>query len=447
MLKIGEFSKIAQVSIKALRHYDQMGLLKPAHIDRFNGYRYYNLSQLLTLNRILALKDLDFSLEQINELLDLDLSDHAMQNMLKHKAAELRQRINDEQARLLRLENRLQAARDAINPNASPVVVKPVPDLLIATIRETLASVDDLAEWQNVQVDKIHQELKRLGCTPAGPDLLIYHQDDYREFDLDVEVGTIIKQARDNTEKREVIDKIHIHTLFGVNQAASMVTSAAQGSLSETYAKLAYWTQINGFRPIGAWRELTYKQAEPSSIQVVEVQRPIMKAIEFYYPLEVNKMEPKIITRSAFTIVGLRYFGKNEHQEISELWGEFNHRSEEIGGIPHETGEAAIGLCTTPEDAGEEGAIEYVAGVPVSKVNQVPEDFVIRQMPEYTYAVFAHKGDLPSLGKTYEYIYETWLPQSGYQLAAPIDFEYYDQDFKDFSPESVFYIYLPIQKA
>ncbi len=71
----------------------------------------------------------------------------------------------------------------------------------------------------------------------------------------------------------------------------------------------------------------------------------------------------------------------------------------------------------------------------------------MREVPEYTYAVFAHKGDLPSLGKTYEYIYETWLPQSGYQVAAKIDYEYYDQDFKNFAPDSVFYIYVPIKKA
>ncbi len=53
MLKIGDFSKLAHVSIKTLHHYDELGLLKPVHIDRFSGYRYYGLEQLATLNRIL----------------------------------------------------------------------------------------------------------------------------------------------------------------------------------------------------------------------------------------------------------------------------------------------------------------------------------------------------------------------------------------------------------
>ena len=64
MLKIGDFSKLSQVSIKALRLYDQIGLLKPTVVDNYTAYRYYSASQLPRLNRILAFKDLGFSLEQ-----------------------------------------------------------------------------------------------------------------------------------------------------------------------------------------------------------------------------------------------------------------------------------------------------------------------------------------------------------------------------------------------
>jgi DNA-binding transcriptional MerR regulator len=65
MIKIGDFSKLSQATVKALRLYDEMGLLKPARVDNFTGYRYYSADQLPRLNRILALKDLGFSLEQI----------------------------------------------------------------------------------------------------------------------------------------------------------------------------------------------------------------------------------------------------------------------------------------------------------------------------------------------------------------------------------------------
>ena len=69
MLKIGDFSKFSRVSIKTLRYYDEIGLLKPAEVDKFTGYRYYSVDQLSRLNRIMGLKDLGLSLEEINQLL------------------------------------------------------------------------------------------------------------------------------------------------------------------------------------------------------------------------------------------------------------------------------------------------------------------------------------------------------------------------------------------
>ena len=72
MLKIGDFSHLSHVSVRMLRHYDELGLLKPVQVDRFTGYRYYSIEQLPRLNRILALKDLGFSLDQITQLLAAD---------------------------------------------------------------------------------------------------------------------------------------------------------------------------------------------------------------------------------------------------------------------------------------------------------------------------------------------------------------------------------------
>ncbi len=446
MLKIGEFSKIARVTIKTLRYYDRMGLLKPAHIDRFTGYRYYTLSQLPRLNRILALKDLDFSLDQISELLKLDLSSEAMQNMLGNKASELRQRIVDDQSRLLRVETRLRQFREGSQKPQAPVVLKSAPHLLVATVRETIPNQYLLVEWQQDQWQTIRAYLEDQRIPPQGPTFLIYHQDEFRDISLDVETGWVIREPRENTRPVPDKDPIRIHTLHGANHMATAVHPQETGLLSETYTLLADWVQSNGFRPIGCWRELYHQPTDDPGRAYVEVQRPVMKATDFYSQLEDLKMEPKIIEKEGFTLVGLRYFGKNENNEIAELWNEFNRRMEDLGRMPHDTGEAAIGLCITPEDAPEDGAFEYVAGLPVARVEDVPEGFVVREMPAYTYAVFAHKGDMPSLEKTYEYIYETWLPQSSYTLAAKIDFEYYNEEFNNFAPDSVFYIYLPIEK-
>src|SRR5512134_2583878 len=102
MIRIGDFSRLSRVSIKTLRFYDEMGLLKPVSVDRFTGYRYYEFDQLPRLYRILAFKDLGFSLEEIGCLLEEELSAEQMRGMLKLRQMEIRQRVEEEAARLER---------------------------------------------------------------------------------------------------------------------------------------------------------------------------------------------------------------------------------------------------------------------------------------------------------------------------------------------------------
>src|SRR5215217_8125548 len=101
MIRIGDFARIGQVSIVTLRHYDEIDLLKPVTVDTVTGYRYYSVAQLPRLNRILALKDLGFSLDQIVQVLN-GLTVEQLRSMLETKQAEFQQRIADEQARLVR---------------------------------------------------------------------------------------------------------------------------------------------------------------------------------------------------------------------------------------------------------------------------------------------------------------------------------------------------------
>lgn len=117
MLKIGEFAQLGTVSPKALRLYAQRGLLRPYYIDRFTGYRYYQPEQLARLHRILALKELGFSLEQIGELLDGELSNAALRALFRQQRAALETQIATEQARLARVEARLaELERDHAQP-------------------------------------------------------------------------------------------------------------------------------------------------------------------------------------------------------------------------------------------------------------------------------------------------------------------------------------------
>src|SRR5579864_327350 len=131
MFKIGEFSKLVQVSVPTLRYYDQVGLLKPVEIDRFTGYRYYSASQLPRLHRILALKGLGFSLEQIGSVLDEGLTPEQMQGMLRLRQAQIRQQMSDAQSQLLEVEMRLRQIQHEEALTTHDVLLKRVEPQLV----------------------------------------------------------------------------------------------------------------------------------------------------------------------------------------------------------------------------------------------------------------------------------------------------------------------------
>src|SRR5262245_39032057 len=104
MFRIGDFSRLSQVSVKALRFYDEVGLLKPSYVDRDTGYRYYSATLLPRLNRILAFKELGFSLEEIRQLVEGDLPIDRVRESLQSRRAELARNIERESAQLIEVE-------------------------------------------------------------------------------------------------------------------------------------------------------------------------------------------------------------------------------------------------------------------------------------------------------------------------------------------------------
>src|SRR5678815_5707493 len=137
MFRIGEFSIIAQVPGSVLRYYDQIGLLKPAHIDQFTGYRYYTANQLPQLHRILALKELGLSLEQITQLMNDEVSSDELRGMLTLRKAQVEQAMQEELARLKQIEARLQFIEAPHQPTFD-IVLKQVPAQRYLSMREVL---------------------------------------------------------------------------------------------------------------------------------------------------------------------------------------------------------------------------------------------------------------------------------------------------------------------
>jgi predicted transcriptional regulator YdeE len=431
MLKIGDFSKLAQVSVKTLRHYGRLGLLKPAWIDRYTGYRYYELDQLPRLNRILALKDLGFSLEQIRHILRAELAATELRGMLRLKQAELEQQVLAEQARLARVEARLRQIEHEGTLPQYEVVLRQVEPWLVAGIRDRIPSYRDVGTL----FAELCEALRQAGMVAEalGPYVGIYYDTEYREHDVDVEAAVPIPQRIPNSARAAV------HVLSGAPTAACLVHEGPHETLIEAYNALTAWMQANGYRIVAPNREVYLQGAAPGvdpTRYVTEIQIPVENVLTELQRKEIS-MEAKIVTKPAFTVVGLRYFGDNKHGEIPALWSQLNPRVDEIQNICED---AAYGLCrSAPNDKGE---FEYVAGFPVSDASQVPAGMVSRTVPDARYAVFP--CTISTIHQTYRHVADVWLPQSGHKWASSPDFELYDDKFVIDDPQSVLYIYVPI---
>ena len=175
MIRIGNFARIGQVSIVILRHYDEIGLLKPSVVDSVTGYRHYSVSQLPRLNRILALKDLGFSLDQIEQVLN-GLTVEQLRGMLKMKQAEVQQQIADEQVRLARIEARLRQIESEDNMPEYDVVLKMVPAMLIASRTVTVPTNDQVPVYLDAALFEAYNYAKTNGAKAIGDWFAIWHQ-------------------------------------------------------------------------------------------------------------------------------------------------------------------------------------------------------------------------------------------------------------------------------
>jgi len=448
MIKIGDFSNLAHVSVKALRHYARLGLLQPVWTDRYTGYRYYSLEQLPRLNRILALKDLGFSLGQISELLDADLPFERLCELFNRKQEELHLRLLDEQSRLDRVAERLRQIEQEGRLPDYEVTIRSVPELPVASLRLRLSALEELPRQSDKMRAAIQDWVSRSGLRSRGQWITLHHDLEYNGRSQDVEIGLVVEQPG-KIRPTKASQAVHLGVLPAVSTMASVLLPLAIQPIPAAYTALFTWTERRSYHIAGPLRVLTLEdlsQKEPASA-FTEIQLPVESALAHKQTLltKLNRqekdMDPQIVTLPAFKVIGMRYFGKNENQEISGLWGEANQR---MGEIRHVASQNAYGVCIMLPDA-PNGEFEYVAGLEVSQVEDVPDGMVVREVPAAQYAVFTHLGSLEKLPATYEYIYRTWIPQSGYQLTEGLDFELYNEDFKDFAPDSKFYIYVPIK--
>src|SRR5437763_2546338 len=132
MLNIGEFARLGRVTPRTLRHYDELGLLTPERIDPATGYRLYSAHQLGRLHRIVALRDIGFTLEQIRDVLEENPPVEQLRGMLRIRRAQIEQTVGEEQERLRRVEAHLRALEGNSNVDPQDIVIKKTHTIRIA---------------------------------------------------------------------------------------------------------------------------------------------------------------------------------------------------------------------------------------------------------------------------------------------------------------------------
>jgi DNA-binding transcriptional MerR regulator len=273
MFSIGDFARHGRVSVRMLRHYDVIGLLRPAFVDQTTGYRSYQADQLARLNRIVALKDLGFTLERVATILDERISADELWGMLRLRHAELAAQIEADTARLRQVEARLQAIQREGQMPTTDVQIKDLPGVRVAELTGVAGSYgpDDITPVIRPLYADLASRLERANVPVTGPAIAYYeHTEDGRVV---VHAGLTVASGQTGGHDFAVID------LPVVPLAATVVHYGSMDGVMASYETLALWIEANGHTIAGPAQEL-YLDADPDRCEawIVELRQPLVPA-------------------------------------------------------------------------------------------------------------------------------------------------------------------------
>lgn len=272
MYTIGDFAKHGRVSVRMLRHYDAVGLLRPARVDPASGYRLYTARQLSRLNRIIALKELGFTLQQVGAILDDRVSTEQLQGMLRLRRAELTADVAAAAARLAQVEARLRAIESEGRMPATDVVIKAVPAVRIAELSATAAGYapEEIGPVITPLYQELFRRLAEAGVTPAGPGVAWYEDAPEGDGAVTVHAGvTVTAEPRDDLPFA-VVD------LPGIETAATAVHRGPMDQVVSTDQVVARWLDSHGYRSAGYAREVYLECPQDPADWVTEIQVPVV---------------------------------------------------------------------------------------------------------------------------------------------------------------------------
>ncbi|WP_433302199.1 MerR family transcriptional regulator [Actinoplanes sp. CA-030573] len=280
MFSIGDFAGLGRVSVRMLRHYDAIGLLPPAHVDQHSGYRFYTASQLKLLNRVTALKDLGFSLSEVQKLIDEKVDVGELRGMLRLRRAELEAQARKDRMRLAQVDARLRMIEIEGHMDTGDVVLKNIPPIRVAELSATATGYDhpdSITENLSPLYPRLMELMEAGGVQMTGAPIAYY-------LPAPTEPGdeTITVHAAFPIGDAEAGDDpgFEVVVLPEIEQAA---TALHEGSMSEAFRtgqKIANWIDDNGYHTVepGFAREV-YLDCPPGEFDkwVTEMQVPVSR--------------------------------------------------------------------------------------------------------------------------------------------------------------------------
>jgi DNA-binding transcriptional MerR regulator len=275
MLKIGEFSRLCQVTVKTLRYYDEIGLLKPSQTDKFTDYRYYTIDQLPRIHSIMALKELGLSLEEIARLLLEDLPPEQLRGMYRLKQAETEQRIREEQGRLAQIEFRLRQIELEGVVQTLDIIIKQVEPFYALTLRRNIRASEERTVIRDALQAAVQQGLiKPSGGTPVS----IFYEDEFQGDYLDTEFVVPVRPGHTSTVSLGDLGTLKLREIPAIETAATYLHQGNYGALNEKYLLLQRWAVENSYKLSGTWRFVYHRgpmhNAAPSEF-LTELQHPV----------------------------------------------------------------------------------------------------------------------------------------------------------------------------
>lgn len=274
MFRIGEFSRIARVSGRLLRYYDSIGLLSPQYTDPASGYRYYTAGQLGRLNRILALKDLGLTLDQVAQLVDGQVSTGEIRGMLLLKKAELEQSISAEAARLRHVESRLQQIDEQGELKNYDVILKSVPAQPYISLRRNFGGMEDVIPVLRSVVQSVTAQVS----LALRNELVVVAYSDFDDEDLDLEIGFALMKPISKPVLLPDRTTLVQSELPAAEAVASLIRRGPSEQSHIGFGALGLWMAANGYSIAGPSREV-FLELPTTAEAVMEIQFPVTRSV------------------------------------------------------------------------------------------------------------------------------------------------------------------------